>query len=67
MMRGDPESYQSIAAMMPEEDDHIYLDEACSGRYCGLQAVEQFWYKEPLCADHLGEEIQWDRADMERE
>ena len=47
--------------------DHNYLDEACTNKDCGLQAIEQFWYEKPLCADHLKEELEMDRADMVRE
>ncbi len=66
-MRGNPHSYQSIAATMPESPDHNYLDADCSKGDCGYQAVEQDWYQEPLCLDHLKEEIEWDKADRVRE
>ena len=66
-MRGNPDSYQSIAAMMPEEDDHNYLAQLCSISHCGYQAVEQDWYDADLCEDHLKDEVEWDRADRLRE
>jgi hypothetical protein len=47
--------------------DHNYLDDDCSSEDCGYQAVEQDWFKPPLCLDHLKEEIEWDKADRERE
>ncbi len=66
MMRGDPESYQSIAAMMPDLDNN-YLDAECSISHCGFQAVEQDWFDADLCEDHLKDEVEWDRADGLRE
>jgi hypothetical protein len=62
-MRGDPHSYQSIAAWMPDDIDHNYLDQPCSISHCGYQAVEQDWYDADLCEDHLKDEVEWDRAD----
>ncbi len=52
---------------MNDDLDHNYLDEDCSNRDCGYQAIEQDWCPIPLCLDHLREEIEWDRADRERE
>ena len=51
---------------MPEPDDHNYLDEECSEKGCGYQAIEQDWFETPLCAAHLKKELAWDQADMER-
>ena len=61
-MRGDPHSYQSIAAQMPD-DPFDYLDELCSERGCGYQAVDQDFYDDDLCADHLKEAVEWDRGE----
>ena len=52
---------------MSDDLDHNYLDADCSNKDCGYQAVEQGWFGEALCLDHLKEEIEWDRADRERE
>ncbi len=44
-------------------DEAVYLDEVCSHKGCGQQAVEQDYYEMDLCADHVKYEMEWDRAD----
>jgi len=44
-------------------DAPMYLDEECSHKGCGQQAVEQDYYETDLCPDHVKYEMEWDRAD----
>lgn len=64
-MRGDPHSYQSIAATIPDPPD--YAEDAdgeiiyCAN-LCGDGAVEQYgdnWY----CGRHHKWAVAWDQAD----
>jgi hypothetical protein len=47
---------------MPD-DPFDYLDERCSDKNCGKQAVDQDYYDDDLCADHLREAVEWDRGE----
>ena len=58
-MRGEPHSYQSIAAWMKDEPD--YLDGRCD--QCSDQAIEQAQYDEMLCEQHYRDAVLWDAAD----
>ena len=52
-------------------DEGYALEEECSAKGCGYQAVEQSQYEMLLCLEHLHFEMEWDKADdqnkMDRE
>ena len=47
----------------PPDDPFDYLDEYCSERGCGYQAVDQDFYDAYLCPTHLKEAVEWDRGE----
>ena len=65
-MRGDPHSYQSIAAMMPDEPELIEDENGnlipCGGNNCGDWS-EGYVHDIPMCPPCARDEALWDQAD----
>ena len=65
-MRGEPHSYQSIAAAMPDPPDYLVDDGdniiECDDPKCADDA-EGTYNDLPFCPRHAREAYEWDRAD----
>ena len=61
-MRGEPHSYQAIAAGMKEEPDVEYLD-GIECRQCEEPAIDQERYDDWMCVQHFRDAVLWDEAD----